>query len=368
MLPRDTIDLELNIARARLILAPATLLSIYLDAAKPDLSSWFPLTGGPLEIDRYAFTTLLCHLAYSLGTHSLVNLRPKGRRLASISMVIDILFAMIVAIFTEGPTSPSYAFFAFAIIAVGCREGFRATLAVTIVCMLSYLAVIVLSARGAAHDYLMRPIYLGITGYLIGFLGQQRINFETRIRELETREQRHSIARSLHDGYIQALAAVNLRLDGCRKLLQKQDFDRALAELTNLQAGVAREYDEVRSYIHSLIELEESATAILFYAETLFHVQADFQARGPKAEQILLVLLEGVRNTMQHANAAAAVIRASEGVDTLHITIDDDGIGFPDEGAPPWSIASRVADLGGEMRMVNKPQAGARLEIALPAN
>jgi hypothetical protein len=39
-------DLDLNIARARLILAPATFLSIYLDAAKPDHTPWFRLTGG----------------------------------------------------------------------------------------------------------------------------------------------------------------------------------------------------------------------------------------------------------------------------------------------------------------------------------
>jgi hypothetical protein len=41
-------DLDLNIARARLILAPATLLSIYIDVAKPDLTPWFRLTGGIL--------------------------------------------------------------------------------------------------------------------------------------------------------------------------------------------------------------------------------------------------------------------------------------------------------------------------------
>jgi hypothetical protein len=47
-------DLDLNIARARLILAPATFLSICIDVAKPDLTPWFRLTGGVLEIDRYS--------------------------------------------------------------------------------------------------------------------------------------------------------------------------------------------------------------------------------------------------------------------------------------------------------------------------
>jgi hypothetical protein len=44
----------------------------------------------------------------------------------------------------------------------------------------------------------MRPVYLAITGYLIGFLGQQRINFEARVRELETpRSAVRSPARSM---------------------------------------------------------------------------------------------------------------------------------------------------------------------------
>jgi signal transduction histidine kinase len=361
------VDLDLNIARARILLAPATLLSVYLDSATPDLTPWFRLTGGLLEIDRYALAILLLHLSYSVATHSVTSLRPTGRRFGSITAAIDILFAVAIAVFTVGPTSPAYAFFAFAIIAVGCREGFQATLAVTLCSMVSYFVLIVVSADGEARDYLMRPVYLAITGYLIGFLGQQRVNFETRVRELETREERHSIARRLHDGYIQALAAVNLRIIGCRQLLEKGSVDHALAELAALEAGVAREYDEVRSYIRSLTDLDGTTPATSDNTRTWFRVQADFRTRGLRAEQILLILIESVRNTIQHANADAAVIQTSGTGDTLRITIRDDGIGFPAGGAPPWSIASRVAELGGDLRMVGDHEPGAHLEIELPA-
>jgi hypothetical protein len=122
-----------------------------------------------------------------------------GDRFVAVTATIDVTFAIVVAIFTEGPISPSYAFFAFAVIAVGCREGFRATLVVTASSMLAYLMLILLSAHtGRPHYYLMRPVYLAITGYLIGFLGQQRINFEARVRELETpRSAVRSPARSM---------------------------------------------------------------------------------------------------------------------------------------------------------------------------
>ena len=52
--------------------------------------------------------------------------------------------------------------------------------------------------------------------------GQLRTKFESRLRELETVEERQNIARSLHDGYVQALAGVTLRLGTCRELLLRQ--------------------------------------------------------------------------------------------------------------------------------------------------
>ena len=58
---RQPQDLDLNIARARLILVLATFLSICIDVAKPDLTPWFRLTGG-VGGDRSLFGVLLLHL------------------------------------------------------------------------------------------------------------------------------------------------------------------------------------------------------------------------------------------------------------------------------------------------------------------
>ena len=79
------------------------------------------------------------------------------------------------------------------------------------------------------------------------------------------------------------------------------------------------------------------------------------------------VHIEGVRNTVRHAGADAAVIRTAAAGEALRITMDDNGIGFSRVSTPPWSIASRVAELGGEVRIVETPKPGAHLEIELPA-
>src|ERR1700704_2516516 len=127
----------------------------------------------------------------------------------------------------------------------------------------------------------MRPAYLAITGCVIGFLGQQRANFEMRVRELETFAEREEIARALHDGYVQVLAGLNLRLEGLRELLQRGRTIEALEEMRELQIGITREYDEVRAYIHSLMNLDRKIAATTSPAdEARFQVETAFSANG----------------------------------------------------------------------------------------
>src|SRR5438445_4714381 len=109
----------------------------------------------------------------------------------------------------------------------------------------------------------MRPVYLAITGYLVGYLGEQRLTLESRVRDLEAAAERERIARSLHDGYVQALAGVNLRLETCRALLGRNRPQDALSEITDLQTGVAREYDAVRTYLRSLAGIDQVPTGML---------------------------------------------------------------------------------------------------------
>jgi signal transduction histidine kinase len=365
---RNLPDLDLPIARARIFLSLATLISIYVDPNVPDMTPWIRLTGGPMRIDRFALTALSLHLAYSAAMHAAASYRPLGRQLQIASTALDILFAVIVAIFTEGRTSPSFVFFAFAIITTAGRERFRATITVTMCTAIVYMGLILASSHGAAQSvYLTRPIYLAITGYLISFLGDQRVDFETQVRVLETRSQRLAIARSLHDGFIQSLAAVKLRLATSMQWLSEGQFDRGIADLAALQSGVAREYDGVRSYVRSLAELEENPIAMPGHSDTWFEVDVRFRARGLVTEGILLILLEGLRNVVQHAAATSAALRANEESGIVRISLDDDGIGFPTGAAAPWSIASRVTEAGGRIEIQERADVGAHLELEVPA-
>ena len=360
-------DIERTIAQCRVILSVAALVTVYIDPTRPTLTRWTPLTGGPFMLDPWALAVMIAHLVYSIATDLVLRGGfVSATRIATVSTWADVLFGGAIALVTEGANSPFYVFFAFAVLAAGFRAGLRLTVKVTAASVALYLSLILVTYPEGISFYVMRPAYLAITGYLVGYLGEQRLMVEARLRKLEAASQRERIARSLHDEYVQALAGVNVRLATCRELLLRGLSDQALTELTELQAGVNREHDELRTYIRSLLDLETAPKPRALEYRTRFSVQAHFNGSLLLVEHALHVMLEGARNVALHARANSAAISADASVGKVFITIDDDGVGFPADAAPPWSIASRAAELGGEVRMGGGRQRGGHVEIELP--
>src|SRR5262245_32458587 len=364
----STFDMERGIARCRIFLSMTAIVASYVDPAEPLLTRWLPLTGGAFAIDRYALIVLLAHLAYSLTLAWAQGraLVPPAR-LPAIATCMDVLFGAAIVLVTEGATSLFYAFFAFAVLSAGLRSGLRAALAVTAVSIAFYMVLTLLTAQENHHFYVMRAAYLAITGYLVGYLGQERLNQEARLRRLEANMQRERIARSLHDGYAQALAGVNLRLETCQELFRRGRPADAMADLGELQTGVKREYDELRAYIRSLVALEAAPDPLDRHDAPRFSVHADFSGAAPFVEQVLQIMLEGIRNVRRHASARSAAIDARTVAGELVLAIDDDGVGFPEGTEAPWSIASRVSEFGGELMLGKGGQPGGHLLIQLPA-
>ena len=352
----DFQEFDLNIARGRIVLSMLAMLSLYID----------PTTaGGLFHLSRYALIVLSCHFAYSAAVYLSLRRTPRGSRMAVLSTALDLVFATAIAFLTEGQTSPSYVFFVFAIVAAGIDGDFWATLAVTLCSVALYLIVIVFS-DGVTHFYMMRAVYLAIAGYLIGFFAKQRAVFEATARELESKAERHTIARSLHDGYVQALAGMNLRLETCRELIVRKQPDDALSELTELQSGVAREYDAVRMYLRSLagVEAPGSPEKLAAMCDPDLRIRATFDGTCAIGEHVLQIILEGVRNARRHSVADTVTINIKGEHERVTITIQDDGVGFDPSEALPWAIASRVAELGGELRISG--EGPAHLEIVMP--
>jgi signal transduction histidine kinase len=211
----------------------------------------------------------------------------------------------------------------------------------------------------------MRPVYLAITGYLVGYLGQQRQDLENEIRQFERAAQRHLIARDLHDGFAQALAGINLRLEGCRRLMASSSSTEALSDLTELQTSVQREYDDLRAYTRSLAGVEAAPLWEDEPTTTQLVVRADLSGSVHLVDHVLQIVREGITNVRKHAHARTANIQITTEQSLVHISIEDDGVGSRD-AVTPWSIASRVKEIGGRMQIVGAQGRGVHLSITLP--
>ena len=361
------LTMETKIARCRLILSVIAIVAVYIDPTQPTFP-WLGLKGGEFAIDPFTLAVMTLHLLYSVGVYYACErelVLPSG--LARFTITADVLFGAAIVVCTEGISSPFGAFFVFAVISASWHGGFRRSMTVTTVSVGIYLALILLAWHGElVNFYIMRPVYLAIVGYLTAYLGEQRLTLEAEVHQLESVKERNRIARALHDGCVQTLGGVNLTLESCQQLLRAGRQEEAIAGLGQLQASINREHDELRAYVRELADVEPNGPRASRNGHTRFVVTADFAGSAPFVDQVLQILREAVTNVKRHADARSAVITVRAADAQVYIAIDDDGVGFMDPDRIPWSMSSRVTDVGGMIRVARDARPGAHLRLALP--
>lgn len=360
------VQLEVRIARCRLILSVVAIFAVFSDPTAPFVADWLPISSGRFTFDPWVFLVMGTHLAYSVAVYfAAVGERVRTDTLTAWTTWTDVALSAAIAFMTEGATSPFYPFFVFAVVVAGFRSGLREAVKVTTVSVVLYLGLIEISSDGNLNVYMMRPAYLGIVGYLVGYIGQQRIEMQREIQMLEAAEQRHRIARDLHDGFAQALAGINLKIEACRRLLGRGQDGEAIAELTDLQQNVHREYDDLRAYMQTLAGIRPSPVGMEAGLDTRTRLQVDVDGPLDFVDHVLQIAREGLGNVRRHAAAGSAQVRVVAEGARVHITIDDDGVGLGD-GDAPWSIVSRVRELGGRIEVDRSGERGAHLRILIP--
>lgn len=240
------------IAAMRLALAAAGLLIIYLDPVEPD--RFVPAT----------YTALVLYTVYSATVAALIWRGGKfARRIGAGSYWIDVgSYAVLVAL-SSGTNSIFFFGFFFAIVVSSFRNGFRAGLRVTVVSVVLFAAVGLLTSRFTSkfevNRLLLRPIDLAILGYMIAYWGGHQLKLARRLallNEVSRLNPRFGFdrtigsmlerLRSFHDADACLLVAVDRETSTCTlRRADKRDpgaaargeiIDRELADLL-LHAG-----------------------------------------------------------------------------------------------------------------------------------
>lgn len=208
-----------------------------------------------------------------------------------------------------------------------------------------------------------------------------------RLEETRVLETRARVARDLHDGVLQSLTAITLRLQAIGRAVDTETRRR----IESLQVTISDEARRLRGFIQDLTLPEPvmATDSLSDRLETLGqHIERDWGLRveldmrdlawipSGLAHDVYFIVREALINVARHAGASVA--RASIAVEGtgLQITVGDDGHGFPFDGRhegstlaatkrAPRMLYDRVTSLGGRLVVDSGPK-GSRIDIHVP--
>ena len=223
-----------------------------------------------------------------------------------------------------------------------------------------------------AAAYLMRVRYL---------IGQTRIILEQR------QVERESVARDLHDTFLQGVQGLILHFHtGTQQLApdqpQRQIFEEALQQSDKVMLEGRSVLSRLRSVRTSSEALTHAYASIAYDLRSLsaaeFAMVASGRARDINAivqEQLLKIGREALFNSFSHAAASKIEVEIDFGMFEVRLRFRDNGIGIDAailrEGSVPGhyglpGMRERVTGIGGQMDLWSRDGAGTELEVRVP--
>jgi signal transduction histidine kinase len=213
-----------------------------------------------------------------------------------------------------------------------------------------------------------------------------------RLARAAMQDERVRLARELHDGLLQSLTGASLQLEALSRLIDENP-DAARNRLRVIGDLIAEEQRELRIWIQKVEPTARPAAVtgaqLAAALETLcrrVESQWDLRVELHKgntgiisrtlADEVYRLVQEALTNTARHANASLARVDFETSRDRVHITVADDGHGFPylgrynlailmEKQLGPSSLKHRIDSLDGDLILVSN-LSGSRLEISLP--
>lgn len=209
----------------------------------------------------------------------------------------------------------------------------------------------------------------------------------TKIHE----EARNKLARDLHDGPTQSVAALAMRTNFARRLMER-DIEATAEELFKIEDLARRTTKEIRHMLFTLRPLVLESRGLAEALDSLAHnvketfdqdviVEAD-ENIVPKMELnkqavVFAIAEEAVNNTRKHAKADHIWIRLKEiESDLVLLEIEDDGVGFnvqdieasySNRGSLGMvNMRERAKLLNAAFSLESTPGEGTRIQVVIP--
>lgn len=214
---------------------------------------------------------------------------------------------------------------------------------------------------------------------------------QQKILEKEA-EARRKLARDLHDGPTQSIAAMAMRLNFVKMVLQNKDLQKAYAEVVKIEDIAQRTTQEIRTMLFAMrpviLETQGLEPALHQYIERLnsnesFKVTINNQGYdgqlNQEAEGVAFAIIEeAISNAKKHAQATAIKISLAAKQDDLFVEIRDNGVGFDVAATQSTydqrtslgliNMDERASLVGGEASIESAPGKGTAVRLRIPFN
>jgi len=205
-----------------------------------------------------------------------------------------------------------------------------------------------------------------------------------RVTEMERAalEERHRLAREIHDGLAQQLWFTKLKFERLASSLDEAARPLAGEVGQSLDAAIV----EARS---AMVTMRSSLESDVPLADMLARAGDDFEQRSglpvrftpgvglpsaiPPRQQIELmrIVQEALTNITKHADATVVRVRAEVVGRDLVVAVADNGVGFDarqpaDGGMGLRGMEERARLMGGVLRVDSEPHGGTTVEVSVP--
>jgi signal transduction histidine kinase len=186
-------------------------------------------------------------------------------------------------------------------------------------------------------------------------------------------DERRRVVRDLHDGAQQRLVHVVVTLNMARNAVEGNERARALLAAASAQAE--RTTAELRELAHGILPsvlthggLSAGVDALASRMPVPVAIELPVERLpAPVAATAYFVVAEALANAAEHAQAERAVVTARIDGDTLHVEVQDDGVGGARADGPGLlGLADRLAAVGGQLDIASPAHGGTRVVAAVP--
>lgn len=198
-------------------------------------------------------------------------------------------------------------------------------------------------------------------------------------REIEKKK----IARDLHDGILSRMFGARLNLDSINHLDDPESVKKRLEylnELKEIEQDIREISHDLSREKQDLINNFVSITTNLFEEQTTTHsakltyfmdssIKWDLVKNNIKIN-VFRILQEGLQNINKYAKANTITVNFRKENNELHISIEDDGIGFDvskkSKGIGMQNMISRAIDCNGKLDINSSKENGTKITLNIP--